>query len=115
MRSTAAELEIPGVLRHCHPQADPVPLVLDSPHSGSVYPAEFAYCCPLPVLRRAEDAYVDELYAAAPATGATLIAALFPRSYIDVNRAPDDLDPGMLDGSLPDLLKPQPVTRVGLV
>ena len=41
---------------------DAVPLVLDSPHSGAVYPEDFAYCCPLPVLRRAEDAYVDELY-----------------------------------------------------
>ena len=43
-------------------ERDAVPLVLDSPHSGSVYPEEFAYRCPLPMLRRAEDAYVDELY-----------------------------------------------------
>jgi N-formylglutamate deformylase len=115
MWNTAAGLEIPGVLWRRDPPGDAVPLVLDSPHSGSVYPEEFPYCCPLPVLRRAEDAYVDELYGAAPAHGATLIAALFPRSYIDVNRAPDDLDPGMLDGALPDFLKPRPMTRVGLV
>ena len=60
------------------------------------YPEEFAYRCPLPMLRRAEDAYVDQLYDAAPAHGATLIAALFPRSYIDANRAADDLDPAIL-------------------
>jgi N-formylglutamate amidohydrolase len=92
-----------------------VPLVFDSPHSGAVYPDDFAYCCPLPVLRRAEDSYVDELYDAAPAHGATLIAALFPRSYIDANRAADDLDPGMVAGELPPVLVPRPVTRVGLV
>ena len=69
---------------------------------------------PFAVLRRAEDAYVDELFGAAPAHGATLIGALFPRSYIDVNRAPDDVDPAMLSGTLPPYLVPRPVTRVGL-
>ena len=51
------------------------------------------------MLRRAEDAYVDELYEAAPELGATLIGALFPRSYLDPNRAPDDLDPALLDAA----------------
>ncbi len=108
-------LEIPGVLWRRDPHVAIVPLVLDSPHSGAVYPEEFAYCCPLPVLRRAEDAYVDELYAAAPAQGATLIGALFPRSYIDANRAADDFDPALLAGALPPFLVPRRVTRVGLV
>ena len=115
MRSQATDLEIPGVLWRRDPHGTPLPLVLDSPHSGSDYPDDFAYCCPLPVLRRAEDAYVDELYEAAPVFGATLIGALFPRSYLDPNRAPDDLDPGLLTGTLPSCLKPRPVTRVGLV
>ena len=115
MRSVATGFEIPGVLWRRDPSADAVPLVLDSPHSGAVYPQDFAYCCPLPVLRRAEDAYVDELYEAAPSHGATLIGALFPRSYIDVNRAVDDLDPGLVAGALPPVLVPRPTTRVGLV
>jgi N-formylglutamate amidohydrolase len=115
MRSVATGFEIPGVLWRRDPPAEAVPLVLDSPHSGALYPPDFAYCCPLPVLRRAEDAYVDELYAAAPAYGATLIGALFPRSYIDVNRAADDLDPGLLADPLPPVLVPRPTTRVGLV
>lgn len=106
---------MPGVVLRRDPQRDAVPLVLDSPHSGAVYPEEFAYRCPLPVLRRAEDAYVDQLYDAAPAHGATLIAALFPRSYIDANRAADDLDPAILARPLPPPLTPRPVTRVGLV
>ena len=115
MGSAKAGLEIPGVLWRREPAVGGLPLVLDSPHSGAVYPADFAYCCPLPVLRRAEDAYVDELFATAPEHGATLIGALFPRSYIDVNRAIDDVDPALLAGALPAHLVPRPVTRVGLV
>jgi len=115
LKSNGKGFEIPGVLWRREPARERLPLVLDSPHSGSVYPDDFGFCCPLPVLRRAEDAYVDELYELAPALGATLIGALFPRSYLDPNRAPDDLDPGMLAGPLPPSFKPRPVTRVGLV
>jgi N-formylglutamate deformylase len=115
MQDRVSDFEIPGVLRRRAPIGRRLPLVLDSPHSGSVYPDEFAYRCPLPALRRAEDAYVDELYVAAPGHGATLIAALFPRSFIDPNRAPDDLDAAILADPLPPGLTPRPVTRVGLV
>src|ERR1700693_5126881 len=115
MRRIEGDFEIPGVLWRCDPPDAALPLVLDSPHSGSFYPEDFSYCCPLPVLRRAEDAYVDELFASAPAHGASLIGAVFPRSYIDVNRADDDLDPGMLSGPLPSFLVPRPITRVGLI
>ena len=107
--------DIPGVLRRHPPRGPELPLVLDSPHSGSVYPEDFGYCCPLPALRRAEDAYVDELYQAAPQFGATLIAAQFPRSYVDTNRAADDIDPTLLAGALPPGLQLRPVSRVGLV
>lgn len=115
MRNCNSGFDIPGVLRCRAPAGGRLPLVLDSPHSGSLYPADFAYRCPLLALRRAEDAYVDELYAAAPAHGATLIAALFPRSYIDPNRGPDDFDPAILAGPPPPGLAPRPATRVGLV
>jgi N-formylglutamate amidohydrolase len=107
--------EIPGVLWRRDPRAEALPLVLDSPHSGSLYPDDFAFCCPLPVLRRAEDAYVDELFAAAPDFGATLIGAVFPRSYLDVNRAADDLDSSLLAAAWPDHLSLRPATKVGLV
>jgi len=107
--------EIPGVLWRRDPAAGALPLVFDSPHSGSLYPEDFLFCCPLPVLRRAEDAYVDELFGAAPDYGATLIAAVFPRSYLDVNRAADDLDPGLLAAGWPKQLPLRPATRVGLV
>jgi N-formylglutamate amidohydrolase len=91
-----------------------VPLVFDSPHSGSEYPEDFRFCCSLDVLRTAEDTYVDELYAAAPEFGATLIGAVFPRSYLDPNRAADDLDSTYIEGLWPTRLSPSHRTQAGL-
>ena len=68
----------------------------------------------MPALRQAEDAYVDELLGAAPDHGATLIAALFPRSYIDVNRAIDDIDPAVIEGEWPVPLHPTERSRLGV-
>ena len=106
--------EIPGVLWRRDPEGEEVPLVFDPPHSGSRYPEDFRHSWPIEVLRRAEDAFVDELYAAAPRHGATLIAALFPRSYLDANRAVDDLDEALIDGDWPSPLMPSHKTRAGL-
>jgi len=107
-------LEIPGVLWRRDPKTTEVPLVFDSPHSGSEYPEDFRFCCALDALRTAEDAHVDELYAAAPELGATLIGAVFPRSYLDANRAADDLDTALIDGPWPQPLTPSHKTRAGL-
>jgi N-formylglutamate amidohydrolase len=106
--------EIPGVLWRRDPKAAEMPLVFDSPHSGSQYPQDFRFCCSLDILRMAEDAYVDELYAAAPELGATLIGAVFPRSYLDPNRAADDLDMSHIEGVWPTPLSPSHRTRAGL-
>ena len=89
---------MPGVLECFDPAADPVPVLFESPHSGSLYPDDFHTQVPLLELRQGEDAWVDELYAAAPGYGAFLIRALFPRIYIDPNRHPRDIDPLLLDG-----------------
>jgi N-formylglutamate deformylase len=105
---------IPGVLWRRDPEAAEVPLIFDSPHSGSLYPEDFRFTCAFDLLRRAEDAYVDELYEAAPALGATLIGAEFPRSYVDVNRAVEDLDPSLIEGTWPASLSPSHKTRGGL-
>ncbi|MDX1921849.1 MAG: N-formylglutamate amidohydrolase [Alphaproteobacteria bacterium] len=88
------------------PQSSAAPLVLDSPHSGSMYPEDFHYIVPQFWLRQTEDSYVDELFSFAPSLGATLMKANFTRSYIDVNRAIDDLDPTMISGTLPFALEP---------
>ena len=85
------------------PARQTMPVVFASPHSGQAYPAQLiaeARLAPL-ALRRSEDSFVDELFAAAPAHGAPLLAATFPRVWCDVNREPWELDPGMFDGPLP--------------
>lgn len=85
------------------PARAPAPIVFASPHSGRHYPEQFLRQSALaPVaLRSSEDAYVDRLFADAPDLGATLIAARFPRAFVDVNREPWELDPAMFDGALP--------------
>ncbi len=82
-------------------QAHPSPLVFDSPHSGNIYPADFHHRCSEIDLRRAEDWMVDDLFSSAARYGAYL-CALFPRSYIDVNRAIDDIDPELLAAPWPE-------------
>ncbi len=83
------------------PDGSFVPLVLDSPHSGTEYPEDFRPRVDNRRLRHAEDTHVDELYASGPTFGATLIRARFPRSYVDPNRSLLDIDPSLLDGPWP--------------
>lgn len=87
------------------PVHKPAPFIFASPHSGSEYPLSFIAASRLDAmdLRRSEDAYVDQLFEAAPAYGATLIKVHFPRAYVDVNRAERELDPHMFDGSIEPL------------
>lgn len=82
------------------PAARPTALVFASPHSGDAYPDDMGAAPGLSVasLRSAEDALVDRLVAAGPAQGAPLIAGRVGRAYIDLNRAPDELDPALIDG-----------------
>jgi N-formylglutamate deformylase len=75
-----------------NPEGPVAPLVLDSPHSGEEYPADFDHALPRAELRRAEDTHVARLWSGAPLHGATLIEATFPRAYIDPNRSLDDID-----------------------
>jgi len=90
------------------------PVVFDSPHSGNIYPDDFDHCIERIHLRRTEDAFIDELFADAPAQGATLLCALFPRSYVDPNRAPDDIDPSMLQGQWPYRANPGEKAKLGI-
>ena len=83
------------------PRQRHLPLVLDSPHSGTDYPDDFRPAVGLELLRQAEDSYVHELYASGPDHGATLIAARFPRSYIDPNRSLLDIDASLIEGAWP--------------
>ncbi len=91
-----------------------VPLVLDSPHSGVSYPDDFRTVVPVKVLRMAEDTHIEKLYAAAPDLGATLIAAEFPRSYIDPNRSMLDIDQALLDAPWPGPVNASRKTEKGV-
>jgi N-formylglutamate amidohydrolase len=112
---SVAETAPPLDLRR--PAAQSVPLVIASPHSGANYPADFVAASRLDplTLRRSEDAFVDELFAAAPRLGAPMLAARFPRAYLDVNREAYELDPAMFADALPAYVNARsPRVRMGL-
>lgn len=95
------------------PARQTVPFVFASPHSGRRYPQSLLDKTRLDAttLRRSEDAFVDELFAGAVALGAPLLAAQFPRAFLDVNRGIAELDPAMFDRTL-DVRVDAPTPRV---
>ncbi len=86
------------------PAEQSAPLVFASPHSGQDYPAEFIAESRLDALaiRRSEDAFIDQAFAAAADHGAPLLKAHFPRVYVDPNREPYELDATMFEDAMPD-------------
>ena len=82
--------------------------MLDSPHRGTQYPADFGSACSLPTLRRAEDTHVEKIYAFAPALGVAWVEAHFPRIYLDANRDTLELDTTLLDAPWPDAVATDP-------
>ena len=88
--------------RLTRPAAQNVPFVFASPHSGRCYPAALAAASKLDslMLRRSEDAFIDELFAGVLELGAPLLAAEFPRVFLDVNRGMGELDPAMFAAPL---------------
>lgn len=91
------------------------PFVLCSPHSGRIYPDEFLAQSRLDpmTLRKSEDCFVDELFEGAAGHGVPMIAARFPRAYLDVNREPYELDPELFADPLPDFANTQSVRVIG--
>lgn len=75
-------------------------VIFGSPHSGRSYPDWFLEGTKLPpeTLRSSEDAFVDRLIACAPSFGAVTIRAQVPRAIVDLNRAPDEIDPLVVRG-----------------
>lgn len=102
----------PGCYSGCMPPITHLPgdkpLVLDSPHSGTRYPADFAPACALQTLRSAEDTHVEKLYGFAPALGVHWIEAHFPRSYLDANRDTIEMDVSLLDAPWPGPVSTDP-------
>ncbi len=111
--SILAELTPPFVV--IEPVEQTTPFVFCSPHSGSTYPSVLLERSRLDAhtLRKSEDCFVDELFGDVAALGAPLIAARFPRAYLDVNREPYELDPELFEGPLPQFANTQTMRVVG--
>ncbi len=105
---------VPGVLEIVRPSASARAVLFDLPHSGRDYPEDFGSALPLEILRRGEDAYVDRLLAGAPASGVTVLKALFPRCYIDPNRDEDDVDPALVADAPADAFRQSDKSRRGI-
>jgi N-formylglutamate deformylase len=99
----AATVTQPAPVVVLRPAQQTIPVIFASPHSGRSYPDDLLAAARLDALslRRSEDSFVDELFAAAPDHGAPLLAATFPRAYCDANREPWELDPAMFADKLP--------------
>jgi N-formylglutamate amidohydrolase len=102
-----------GVLEVRGPGRAAFPLVLDSPHSGHAFPEDFDAAVSEAELREGEDCYVDELFAGGPEIGAPLLAALWPRTYLDPNRHAGDVDLELIEGRWPGEYRPSGKARVG--
>jgi N-formylglutamate amidohydrolase len=75
-------------------------VVAASPHSGRHYPPSLlaASRLDLRALRQTEDAFLDQLLEGVPDTGSTLVTTDFARSWLDLNRNADELDPLLIAG-----------------
>lgn len=84
-------------------------ILFASAHSGNIYPQAFRDASVLSAaqLRRNEDMFVDRLVAGAVCAGAPLLCARFPRCYVDVNRAPDELPQAWCDTPIKETVRAQ--------
>lgn len=92
-------------------------MIFASPHSGAAYPSDFLDQTVLNgvQIRSSEDAFVDRLLAPAPSYGAPLLAAEVPRAFVDLNRAPDELDPAVIDGIARAAHNPRVSSGLGVI
>lgn len=69
--------------------------------------------CSVSSTRMAEDCYVDELWSWAKELGAPLLAAQWPRTYIDANRNAGEVDLELIEGPWPWEYVPSGKARIG--
>lgn len=104
----ALRLTRPGRLTH--------PLILSCPHSGRDYPPDFIAQSRLDAqtLRRSEDAWLDRILTPlAQKHDLALLEALFPRAWVDVNRAEEEQDPLLIPDLPPNHAPPSPRALAG--
>ena len=66
-------------------------------------------------IRSSEDAYVDQLFGAAPDFGAVLLAAKAPRAFVDLNRCASELDSSVIDGVISPVGNPRVASGLGVI
>ena len=105
----------PGVfLLHEPDTAARVPIVVDVSRSGREYPPDFRSPLPLTEVHDNVSMYVEDLCAAAPSLGATLLFASFPNTYVDTNRSAADIDESLIEGKWPGPITQSDFTQRGL-
>ena len=74
-------------------------VIFNSPHSGSIYTKKFTQLTDLSLqkLRSSEDLFVDQLFSPVVDLGSFMLSATFPRSFIDLNRDCEELDPLLIE------------------
>lgn len=92
-------------------------LIFASPHSGRHYPRWFLAESRLDPrnLRSSEDAFVDRLIQPALDHGAVVLTANVPRCVVDLNRAPDEIDPLVVAGANPPVMNPRIMAGLGVI
>ncbi len=92
-------------------------VIFASPHSGRAYPDWFLAESRLDSqhLRSSEDAFVDRLIAPALDHGAVVLTANVPRCVVDLNRAPDEMDPLVVTGAVPRMMSPRIMAGLGVI
>ncbi len=82
------------------------PIIILIPHSGSNYSKDFLKNILLTKkeLEFSEDNYVDLILNETLKNNIPFVKAIFPRSYVDVNRNPLEIDPLMVSSNIPTFL-----------
>jgi len=80
-----------------------LPIIISIPHSGTNYSRDFLKNILLSKkeLEYSEDNYVDKILDKTLNNNFSFVKANFPRSFIDVNRNPLEIDPLMLSSPIP--------------
>jgi len=103
--------------RLIRPARQDTAVIFSSPHSGRDYPEAFLASSALDakVIRSSEDAFVEHLFDMAPQHGAALLAARLPRAFLDLNRAHDELDPGLIEDVVRGAHNPRISSGLGVI
>lgn len=104
----------PGLFVRHDPLGERVPVLVEVSRSGREYPVDYRCALPFNTVHDNVSAYVEELWQSTPQYGASLLVASFPNTYIDANRAEDDLNPELLAEPWPSPLNPSPTGLRGL-